>query len=382
MRRRLFSLLCTLSLLLALLVPTHASTQIIFTAVNERVRPLTSASMPFWSDGMLYVPYDVFDSGTTGISLGTISFYNKSDDTVNIYNLREMMVFDLNKGVCYNESPEDILPGRAIIRNGTVFVPAARVCNHLGLTYSYRLSAYGYLVRITNHADDGGHPFTDDVFLSAASDTLSRRLQEYNQSLRQEQAPVPPPQPEVTPPQDEPDPTAIPTYLAVRCKTGQAALPIAQSLEETGLVGLFFFPAQEIGHNGALIRRLMGNGHSIGILAEGQDEEETDRLLSLGADTLSTVARTRTYYALVPEKYQDALSNQGWVFWNSTADATPDGSLTPYSHALALVRSLPKRGAVQLILNDSQLSADAISTLLRQLENRRYTITIPRETCL
>ena len=180
----------------------------------------------------------------------------------------------------------------------------------------------------------------------------------------------------------KPEPTAIPTYLAVRCETGQAALPIAQALQDSGFVGLFFFPAQEIGHNGTLIRRLIGNGHSIGILAEGADATETSQLLSLGTDSLGTVARTRTYFALVPEKHQDALSSQGWVFWNSSADATPDGSFTPYAHALTLVRSLPKRGTVQLILNDSQLSADAISNLLRQLENRHYAITIPRETRL
>lgn len=379
MRRRLLALLCVLAVCFPLLIPSHADTSVCFTAVNDRLLGLTADTMPVWSEGTLYVPFSVFDVNTTGVSLGTSSTYSRSSSVVTIFNLHQMLVFDLNTGTCRNHHTGEVLSGRAIVRNGTAYVPVASVCSFFGLNHSYLHTEYGYLARITRP----GYSFLSDrEFVDAGSSHMRDRLKVYNQTLAQTQEPSTPPTPVTPSSPSNPEPTAIPTYLAVRCETGQAALPIAQSLEEAGMVGLFFFPAQEIGHNGALIRRLIGNGHSIGILAEGQDEEETNQLLALGANALSTVARTRTYFALVPEKHQDALNSQGWVFWNSTADATPDGSLTPYSHALTLTRSLPKRGTVQLTLNDSQLSAEAISNLLRQLENRHYTITIPRETRL
>ena len=379
MRRRLLSFLCVLALCFPLFLPSHADTSICFTAVNDRLLNLTSDTMPVWSEGSLYVPYSVFDVNTTGVSLGTSSTYSRSSSVVTIFNLHQMLVFDLNDGTCLNHHTGESLNGRAIFRNGTAYVPVSIVCSFFNLNHSYLHSEYGYLARITRP----GYAFLSDRdFVDAGSNLMRNRLKVYNQTLAQAQEPSTPSTPSPPSSPSTPEPTAIPTYLAVRCETGEAALPIAQTLEESGLKGLFFVPAQEIGHSGALIRRLIGNGHSIGILAEGQNAEETSQLLSLGTSALSTVARIRTYFALVPDKQQETLNSQGWIFWNSTADATPDGSLTPYSHAYNLVRALPKQGAVQITLNDSQLSADAVQTLLRQLESRHYTISIPRETRL
>lgn len=380
MRRRFLSLLCVFALCFAVLIPSQANTNVCFTAVNDRLLGLSGNSMPMWSEGTLYVPFSVFDVNTTGASLGTSSTYSRSSSIVTIFNLHQMLVFDLNTGTCRNQHTGETLSGRAIVRNGTAYVPVARVCRFFGLNYSYLHTDYGYLVRIIS---PGQAFLSNNEFIDAGNSHMRERLKDYTQSLIPPQEPVTPPPVEVTPnpgTPSEPEPTAVPTCLAVRCDTGENPLGIAQTLEESGLVGLFFFPAEEIGRNGALIRRLMGCGHSIGILAEGEDPQETTLLLELGSESLRTVARSRTYFALVPEQQQESLLARGWVFWNTTCDATPDGSRTPYTHAVNLVQSLPKRDSVQLILNDSQLSADAMQSLLRQLENHLYTITIPRET--
>ena len=381
MRRRLFSLFCALALCVTLFLPSHADTSICFTAVNDRLLSLTGDTMPVWSEGQLYVPYSVFDVNTTGASLGTSSTYSRSSGVVAIFNLHQMLVFDLNDGTCRDDRTGELLSGRAIVRNGTAYVPVATVCSFFGLNHSYLHSEYGYLSRIIR---PGYAYLSDRDFVDAGSNLMRDRLQKYNQSLAPNQVPSTPSNPTIpgTSIPQQPEPTAIPTYLAIRCETGQAALPIAQALEESGRFGVFFFPAHEIGQSASLIRRLLGHGHSVGLLAEGDTPVETDRLLTLGSDALRTVARTRTYFALVPEAHQTELQNQGWIFWNSTADATPDGSRPPYSHALNLVRSLPKRGTVQLTLTDSQLSADAMRNVLHQLESRHYTVTIPRETHL
>ena len=46
-----------------------------FTAVNKSVLELSDATMPFWSDGYLYVPSTIFTgvSGDLGVGVATIS---------------------------------------------------------------------------------------------------------------------------------------------------------------------------------------------------------------------------------------------------------------------------------------------------------------------
>lgn len=379
MRRRIISLVCVLVLCLALLTPGQAAGSVCFTAINDNLRPLTSDTMPVWSSGELYVPYTVFDAATTGVSLGTGSIYSRNSGVVSIFSLSQILVFDINEGTCYNQHTGETFSARAIIRNGRAYVPVARVCSFFGLTYSYNFTAYGYLVRICS-ADAA---LSDDRFIDAGSDSMSWRLREYNQSLSagqtEEPAVTTPTEPAIS---TDPDPTAVTTYLAIRCQTGEAGEKIAQTLEQNGAVGLFFFPAEEIGQQGALIRRLLGSGHSVGILAQGSTAAQTQELLELGSQAFQTVAHSRTYFVLVPEEQRGELTAMGWACWNTGVEAIPDGSLSAYSFAAATVRALPSRGSVYLTLDDSQATSDAMSYLLSRLSSGLYTVTIPRETRL
>ena len=376
MKRRIWAMLCVVCLCLALFVPTQASGDVCFTSVNDTVLPLTADSMPVWSGGILYVPYSVFDAGTTGISLGTNSIYSKTSGTVSVFNIHQMMVFDLEEGTCVDLHSGNKIQARAILRNGKAYLPAARVCSFFGLSApSYELTDYGYLVRIKS----SDAALTDAQFIDAASNIMSNRLRDYNQSLQAQTQPSTP-TPPVSP--QEPEPMAVPTYLAFRCDTLQAGAAIADTLDQNGMVGLFFFPAGEIGRQGDLIRRLLGCGHSVGILAEGGSSEQTLTLLDEGSRALDAVAHTRTYFALVPEGHRQHATNDGWVCWNDSITAVPDGSSSAYSHARTTVRTLPKKGSAYITMDDSQFSADALTALLRQLRERKYTVTIPRETRL
>lgn len=376
MRRRIWATLCVLCLCLTLFPPSRAAGDVCFTSVNDTVLPLTADSMPVWSGGVLYVPYSVFDAGTTGISLGTSSIYNKNSGTVSVFNMHQIMLFDLEAGTCIDQHSGKSISARAILRSGKAYLPAARVCSFFDLsTPTYQLTDYGYLVRIKN----GDAALTDAQFIDAASNIMNSRLRDYNQSLSNQEQVTTPNQPSAP---QEPESTAVPTYLAFRCDTLQAAEAIADTLDQNGNVGLFFFSAHEIGRQGSLIRRLLGCGHSVGILAEGDTAEQTLELLEDGSQALSAVAHARTYFALVPEAHRQRAQERGWVCWDDSVDAVPDGSLSAYSHALTTVRALPKKGSAYLTLDDSQLSADAISFLLRQLSYRNYTTAIPRETRL
>lgn len=384
MRRRFLALLCAMTLCLALLAPSHAAGEVCFTAVNITVLPLTADSMPVWSGGTLYVPYTVFDANSTGVSLGTGSIYSKSSGTVRVFSVSQILVFDLNEGNCYNQHTGERMSGRAIMRNGKPYLPAARVCSFFGLNPpSYLSTPYGYLVRITNGDASNKRYYTDAMFIEAGGDVLRDRLRDYNQSIAPVEDPAAPStQQPAASSGPEPGAATIPTYLAFRCQTGQAGQAIADTLDQNAAAGLFFFPVEEIGRQGGLIRRLLGSGHSVGILAEGDNLAQTQELLQAGRQALEAVCHTRTYFALVPEDQRQALEVDGWVCWNSSVDAIPDGSRTPYNHAAGTVRALPKKGSVNITLDDSQATADAMTYLLRQLKDKQYTITIPRETRL
>lgn len=384
MRRRIVSLLCVFALCMALVPASHAAGEVCFTAVNERILPLTADTMPIWSGGVLYVPYSVFSADTNNGPLvpGSYSVYSRSSGFVSFYVLRQMLVFDLNAGTCYNQNTGEQYSNHAIIRNGTAYVPAARVCSFFGLNSpSYFSTEYGYMVRITNSKVI----LTNNSLIDAGGEQMRTLLRDYNQSLIPAQKDPVASQPSVTPDPSasEPeDPMAVTTYLAFRCETAQAGQSIADTLERNGNTAVFFFPAEKIGSQGALIRRLLGSGHSVGILAEGNSLSQTRELLASGGRALEAVAHTRTYLALVPEEQRQQLEGEGWVCWNSSADAVPDGSLTPYNHAVSTVRALSKKSDAHLTLDDSQNSADAMTYLLRQLKDQNYVVTHPRETRL
>jgi len=380
MRRRCISLLCILSVLMALFIPIRATEDVCFTAVNDRILPLTSGTMPMWSSGMLYVPYSVFDSGTTGVSLGTSSTYSKSSGVVSIFNLQEMMVFDLEAGTCVDLHTGTSISARAVSRNGTAYVPVSQVCAFFGLNYTYLSTDYGYLVRITNYDKGDNRTLSDSRFIDAGSNIMKNRLRDYKQTLAQEQLPATPTQPSA-PPQPE-EPSAIPAMLAVRCDVGENTLSIAQTLENFGLTALFLFPTQQVSENGALIRRLLGVGHSVGLLAEGESTEQTLELLKQGQASLATVAHSRTFFALVPDTQLETVRGAGWACWTGVVAAATEADESSYLYVREVLRTLPKTQLVTLTLDDSRFSAQHLPALLHQLEDSHYNVIIPRETYL
>ena len=118
------ALALVLTLLVTLLNTAQAAGNIYLTAVNESVleRHIGYYCQP-GRGGVLYVPYTVFDGSYTGINLGISSSYSRDGGTVTLYNLQQMMIFDLNRGTCYNPITEETISDRAILRNGRPYVP-------------------------------------------------------------------------------------------------------------------------------------------------------------------------------------------------------------------------------------------------------------------
>lgn len=387
-KRRWLIWLLTLVLCLGAALPLPVSAaDLYFTSVNDTVLPLTADTMPVWSGNVLYVPYTVFDSATNGgIKLGidTVS-YSRTENTVTLYNTRQFLRFDLNDGTCRDDLTGEAFNAKAIIRNNRPYLPVKTVCFFFGLTYSYNTISQGYLVRIKSDAV----VLSDARFIEAAGNTINLRLRAYNQSLN----PTPSTSPSVTP--STPSTPAVPsdnsgsatdvrTYLAFRCTEDDSAgetAAILDALDSSGVYALFLFTPQALRQESDVIRRILGTGHSIGLLAEGADLSQTRALLEEGNRLLEQTVHIRTTLAYVPQDQRSTLDEDGWICWNETLLLTASETTGANTFAANTLRRLAGRAkTTYLTLEGNENTVRVLSTLLRQLKSSHFIISIPMET--
>lgn len=381
-RRRAVPLLLAVVLVLSLSPMPASAATLYFTAVNNSVAPLTSDTMPFWSGGTLYVPYSIFDASLNkiGVGLGLYTSYNRDSRTVTIFNLRQMLIFDLNSGTCRDDVTGTTYISRAIMRGGRPYLALSTVCSHFGLEYSYNQLPdipQGYLVRIKS----SDTVMSDADFIDAAKNVINNRLREYTQSLNPAES---------TDPGTNPSTPSIPggntpagkddtaAYLAFRCETGEGLTGILDTLRESECCAVFFLTPQLL-EEGDLVRRILGGGHSVGILADGG---ETAPLLEQGSLALERAACARTTLTYAPGQ-QESLEEEGWVCWQETVLLHPDDTVNPNTFASGAVRRLGKQDqAVCLTLEGGENAARVLPALLRYLDRENYIVTIPMETVL
>lgn len=372
--KRGIGLLLAAVLCAGLVMPASAA-NLYFTSINDSVALLTSDTMPFWSGGILYVPYTVFDSAKNGIgvSLGLSASYNQDSGIATVYNLKQQMLsFDLNTGICRDDMTGTTYSARAVMRSGKPYLPLNMVCSFFGLEYSYNQLPYvsqGYLVRIKGPDT----VLSDAEFIDAGQNQINKRLRDYTQSLISAETtdPVPPSRPSAPP---EVDSSNTATYLAVRCESGEGLPEILDALDQAGRYALFFLSPQTIEGEGDLVRRILGTGHSVGILAE--DEEELER----GNLALEEAACTRTTLACVPA--YAGLEEAGWVRWEETLYLEPSDTVGGTAFANSVISRLGNRPTVYLTLEGGNNAARVLPALLRQLNRDHYTVAVPMETRL
>ena len=376
--RRLPALICALALCLGLSGPASAAGDVYFSVVNDSMITLSDSTMPVWSGGVLYAPHSVFDgTNSTGIGFGLNFSYNRDTGIASLFTTQQILTFDLNRGISYDYISGTPLKGRAILRNGRPYLPVGQVCSFFGLSYSVISIPEGHIVRVKNSAVS----LSDAAFVDAASNLISRYLREYNQSQQS-----PPTSSEGDAPlQEEPEDTGgTQVYLGFRCDDTQGLAQVLDALDASNKTGVFFFPFDELEREDDLLYRILGSGHSVGLLAEGETAAATRRLLKEGSRTLERVGYVRTALALVPEGQRGALQEEGWVCWNETVNAIPAGSrASASSHANAVIRKIgSRRNRAYLTLDASTESARILPTLLQRLGSRSYPVSVPLETRL
>ena len=369
MKKRLTALLCAMVLCLCTF-KSHAinAGDVYFTSVNDVLRPLTMDTMPTWVDGRLYVPASVFDSSVTGVDLGL--YFRQNNNTVTLYSLRQMLVFDLNRGIAYDQHAGEALPTRAVNRNGRIYLPVETVCSFFALEDSYNYTQYGYLVRIKNTS--ARH--NDAAFIENAAATMSSSLQELLRSQQSSDSPNPPAGP------DDAPKSHAQVYLAFRCQSAQGFPQILDQLDSYGLQAIFFFDPELLALQDDLVRRIIGSGHSIGLLAEGSNPDESRLLLSKGNELLAHIAHTAATAALVPTDQYNTLAEEGWACWRETMNTQPRETERASSYAQRILTAIGTRRTVRLTLDDSAQTARVLPSLLQQLENNEHRVLLPLET--
>lgn len=244
------------------LVPMDAqadSLGVCFTAVNDQVLGLNL--MPaFLSDGP-YVPWTVF--GSFGVSAD----YFQSQGIAMLYSNTIQIMFDMNEGTCY-DSGGITYPISAVSLYGTIYVPA-RTGAIFGLSYSHIPGiGNGDVIRIKNGAEALG----DSAFIDAAGEMMKSIYASYYGTAD------PSPSPSVSPPATSDDPTVDEGEIRL-CFAGMPDSELLDLLSEYRVPACFFLTADEADSDGGMVRRIVGEGHSLGIYARNEAEISEARQL-------------------------------------------------------------------------------------------------------
>lgn len=383
--------LCAVALLAGLLavIPSAAADEITVyqIALNDRLKPISSEFTPIVSGGSYYIPYTIFDKSVTEVNLGISYGQVKRDEvhTLTLYSMNNILVFDVLAGTCLNNKDESV-DMKAIVKNGRVYVPLNVYQYFSGLQCSFTPTLYGTLIRITN----GAEVLNTRQFVDAATGQMRGQYNKYLESLNIQPpvvTPTPSATPGVTPVQpdtpEDPNRQEVRVYLAFRCEGGGGLDDILTRLESSGVRALFFLRPEDVAQNADRVRRMIGGGHSVGLLVDGTDEAGLTESLRQGNDLLARVGRLRTHVVLAdgaPAAAVQSLKAAGWTVWSGNVNGVAGGrSQTALSRAV-LDGVAAKRSVAWVTMDDSAAAAGALGRILTQMRADGYNLRLPVET--
>ena len=357
------------------------SSRVYFMAVNDQLLELSEDTMPAMVDGVLYVPYTMLSANATGVNLGVYATYSAAAGRVLVFSSRRQLVFDLQSNMTYDMNGS-FYAERAILRNSTVYIPIARVCDVFRGDIYYTVSRveYGYLVRVRNSAAELG----DEAFIDAASNMMRNYLDRYEQSR---------PDDEPTPSASEPTASNSPQvsgneawiYLAFTLsEEGGTADQVLSALSARGEQAVFFLTPDQLAGEDDLVRQLLGSGHQVGVRLTAGSVSGALEELSAAEETMAAVAHCRLGLVLAEGLDEDEtaeVERAGYVCWQTTVDGRElTGSGT--SRASALMGRLDRdEGARNYLLLDEG-AGETLSTVLSVLERSDLRVGTPLASVL
>lgn len=355
-----------------------AEDDVCFLSLNDTLAPLSADLMPIRVSGVVYVPCAVFDKRMTGVDLGVYYGQDKTLGTVTLYSRESTLVFDLNGSYAY-DSAGHYYAYRTITRNGRTYLPILRVCLFFGMEYSSLATDYGplYRLKVTDQ-----YWLTDAVFVSSAATLMNNRLNEYRQGQVQSPSPGLSPGPAATTTQPSSGAHGdVRVYLAIRVESGAYLEEMLDALSAQSVPALFFFKVSQLREYDNLIRRIIGTGGQIGLVAEGDTAEEMAAEIEEGNRLLERIALERTYTVFVSgDNLRTALEQMGYLCWFENVDGRSYGRGAARLADDIMNQVNAKRSFARILMTDEGSSPVALRSVLQTLRQEEYDTRLAVET--
>lgn len=383
MKKRAAALALCLALCLALAPAVaeaaEAAGSIYITAAGNDILPLDDATMPFWSDGYLYVASSIF-TGQVNKSLG-VAYLPSSVSNPNLcilYAGTRSLMFDIN-GNFVRDTDGNVSFRGAIRQGGEVFVPASVVAEFFHLEYSVTPltvstaggASYGALVWLRQP----NFGLSEKHFINAAFSQISMRYEQY---LRERQ-------PEEVGVENPPGGVQLPSgdgksvYLCLAAGEGAAAQ--LDALDACGAQAAFFCTPEFLESQGDLLRRMIATGHAVGLLADAADPERTvTEQLEAGNALLARATMGKTRLAKIQngdERHRREAREAGFSCLEAELDRS-DSGLRDSAQAEHLLRQVSaQRGGVRIWLGNAAGAAGlrAFLSAAGEAEDRCLALT-------
>lgn len=369
LKKGFLSLICAAVLVLGLAVPAALATpgEVYVLAVNDQfAKPLSASNMPIFVNYTPYIPLPVFTD--YGAELGIV--VSSDGGKVTLFTKQKALTYDLSAGTCVDQEGNGGYT-RAVSRGGITYLPLSSIRDFFTsevIDFTMIIAdSETTLIRIVTPSA----LLDQETFRDSALSSLPGLLRTYRNSLA---SPTPTPSAGMVPtPTPTPDRNGIRVYLAFDCTGSGGLSSILDTLGRQGRSALFLFRPGDLAENDALIRRVVGLGHTLGLTIPVESGGEAAALLEEGNRQLELIAHVHTRIAYVESgdrALSEDLSAEGWTLWQSdvTAGAAADSAVV--STLLAQIDQRPD--LARILLPDSSRAAAVLPQLLRELASRNY----------
>lgn len=364
MKKTIAAILLIAMIAVAIALPSFAAETVYFTSVNNILMQLNDDTMAINYDGVMYLPYTVFNSH----ELGTFAVYSQSAQIVTVFGNGVQLYFNLQDGTTY-DTFDTKYRQRAISSNGRIYLPIALTCDYFGINYSVISgNKYGTIIRLTV-----GSALDDAAFSSAASALMKSRLDDYNKTKSTPTptvTPTPTPTPVRTPTPggtNSEDHSDISVYLSFWGIDDDNTPRILTMLQSRANPATFFVSPLEIAAHPDIIRRISGSGHTIGIICGSEFEADYKYAASLLYDAAQTctfiIAESTDFIAS-----DISAAELGLILYDSEANAETlniDQTRKELENA---------KSRIDFMLKTDYETVDSLPILLRLLRNDNYNI--------
>ncbi len=377
MKKRCFALALSLALLLVCFAPAaDAAPDLVFLCINDTfVGSLTSSNMPLRINNNMYISYRY-------LARVKALKYRYDDDlqTLRVYNSSASLIFDLGKAVTYDQDGK-IYSYLAERRGAVLYIPIEFICRIFGFYYSQFTTELGTVVRINSvmsRFDDQQIAENNRTVMQTIHDAYYAPAEPDDPEPTAPTEPDPPPVTPTEPDPVEPEPPVHKTIYPMFCGALDSSTgDILDALRQHGAGATFFLPLDGLREQGDLLRRIICEGHALGLAVTsvdpvGEAEELNDLLSSM------VVRRSRLVYigggsASLTKEQREALHAAGYRLWDPSFDlASEDVSAYAFARAAnAALEDGPRIAA--LGLTSSAVVASALETVLARIDANEWT---------